>query len=180
MRDIVASVELEFRRYRQLAEGALRQLDDQQLAARAAHDGNSIATLAWHVAGNLRSRFTDFLESDGEKPWRDRDSEFTAHEKSRDELMTFWANGWSCLFDSLAQLDDSHLSRQVTIRSQPLGIHEALHRSLAHAAYHVGQIVMTARAHRGDDWQFMSIPPGQSAAYNQNPTLEKSPRVDED
>lgn len=173
MSSIVASVAAEFRRYKALAEGAFGQLTDEQLTAAAPGDGNSIATICWHVAGNLRSRFTDFLTTDGEKPWRHREEEFKIRNVTQAELLTQWEPGWSALLDTLDALTDADLARTVTIRQQPLLVSEALFRSLAHASYHVGQIVYASRALRGSSWRFLSIPPGQSDAYNAAPNLEK-------
>ena len=173
-REIIESVESEYRRYKSLAEGALHQLSDAQLAE--TESGNSVATLVWHVAGNFKSRFTDFLSSDGEKPDRDRDSEFLPRDVTRVVLLEYWEEGWAVLFSTLDDLGDNDLARSVSIRNRPLAVHAALHRSLAHVSYHVGQIVFLARSLRGADWQYMSIPPGQSSAYNENPTMEKGPK----
>jgi len=162
MRDLIASIEAEYRRYKTLGEGAINQLADSQLA-QVPGTGNSIVTIVWHLAGNLKSRFTDFLTADGEKPWRDRDSEFLAREVSRKELQAKWEDGWRVLFAALTHLSDLDLGRTVTIRGEPHTVAQALHRSLAHASYHVGQIVYEAKALRGVDWRYLSIPPGQSA-----------------
>ena len=175
MRSLIASVEGEYRRYKALGEGALNQLEDGQLAA-ASSVSNSIATIFWHISGNLKSRFTDFLTSDGEKPWRDRDSEFLARDVTRTELLAKWNDGWQVLFQALTDLNDADLDRTVTIRGQPLSVAQALHRSLAHTSYHVGQVVYVAKSLRGTDWRYLSIPPGQSAPYNKAPTLERTPR----
>jgi hypothetical protein len=128
-----------------------------------------------HISGNLESRFTDFLSSDGEKPWRDRDAEFAGMNYGRDEIDRLWESGWSVVERELALLSDGDLERRVTIRGQPFTVHEALSRSLAHTAYHVGQIVLLARMLKGSDWKWISIPRGESAQYNQNPTMEKKP-----
>ena len=162
MRDLIASIEAEYRRYKTLGEGAINQLADSQLA-QVAGTGNSIVTIVWHLAGNLKSRFTDFLTADGEKPWRDRDSEFLVREVSRKEIQAKWEDGWRVLFAALTDLSDVDLGRTVTIRGEPHTVAQALHRSLAHASYHVGQIVYEAKALRGADWRYLSIPPGQSA-----------------
>jgi len=175
MRRIVASIEAEYLRYRTLAEGAINQLSEAELAEAAPGGGNSIATLVWHVAGNLRSRFSDFLSSDGEKPWRRRESEFEARRVTHAELFEKWDGGWKVLLEALAALDDAQLDATVTIRGQAFAVHEALHRSLAHTAYHVGQIVLLARALRGGDWRFLTIPPGGTEAYNRNPASERTP-----
>lgn len=172
-RTITALIEAEYRRYRILGERAFNQLDADRLVAGSEH-AISIATIVWHVAGNLESRFTDFLTTDGEKPWRDRESEFEPREASPDEVAAKWDRGWGVLFDTLSQLTDDDLTSEVTIRRVPHRVDEALFRSLAHAAYHVGQIVYLAKSFRGEDWEYLSIPPGQSDAYNANPALEKS------
>ena len=165
MTEILGSIEKEFRRYKALAEGAMAQLDEADFGRGAGAD-NSIAILVWHIAGNLKSRFTDFLSSDGEKPWRARDEEFAARSVTRAAMLEKWEEGWSVLFATLRSLKGDDLNRTVTIRNEPLAVHEALERSLAHAAYHVGQIVYIAKSLRGDRWKYMSIPPGKSEEYN--------------
>jgi uncharacterized damage-inducible protein DinB len=176
MRQIVGSIEGEYRRYKTLGEGAIEQLTDEQLSQVSASAGNSIATLVWHISGNLASRFTDFLQSDGEKPWRDRDDEFLHRTVLRADLREKWEKGWTVLLRSLADLDDEQLHEPVKIRGVQLSVHEALHRSLAHTSYHVGQIVFLAKAFRGAEWRYLTIPPGGSAAYNENPFAEKPAR----
>jgi uncharacterized damage-inducible protein DinB len=163
---IVQSVRAEYSRYKALGEGAFAQLRDDQLAWTPAANANSIATIVWHVSGNLVSRFTDFLTTDGEKPDRNRDEEFAQRSVTRAELLEKWERGWRVLFASLDALTDADLERTVTIRSQAMLVHEALHRSLAHTSYHVGQILFIAKAVSGPAWRYLSIPPGQSAAYN--------------
>jgi len=175
MRPILESIEAEYRRYKQLAEGAFEQLSEEQLSRTACASGNSAATIAWHVSGNLESRFTEFLRSDGEKPGRDRDSEFLPRSVSRAELLEKWERGWSVLVTSLAGLDDSQLQSVVTIRGVPFTVIEALHRSLTHVSYHVGQIVFLAKELRGGQWRYLTIPPGGTVAYNKNPVSEKPP-----
>src|SRR5881397_4232681 len=138
MRDLIASIEAEYRRYKTLGEGAIDQLADSQLA-QVAGSGNSIVTIAWHVAGNLKSRFTDFLTSDGEKPWRDRDSEFLARAVSRKELQAKWEDGWQVLFAALTAVSDADLGRTVTIRGEPHTVAQALHRSLRSEERRVGK-----------------------------------------
>jgi len=173
MNTLVKSVEAEFRRYKALAEGALDQAPDDMLSAAGPSGGNSLAIICWHISGNLKSRFTEFLESDGEKPWREREEEFANRAVSRQELMTKWNEGWSVLFATLDSLTDASLSQPVKIRGQSLLVHEALHRSLAHISYHVGQIVYVAHAFKADEWRYLSIPPGGTAAYNANPSFDK-------
>lgn len=173
MTNIIESIRSEYLRYKGLGEGAISQIDEAALSAEGPHGGSSIATICWHIAGNLQSRFTDFLTADGEKPWRDRDEEFQPRVVSRVELLSKWDEGWAVLLDTLAHLSDEDLQRTVTIRGLPVPAHEALHRSLAHLSYHVGQIVYLAKASRGDEWTSLSIPPGGSKAYNQAPTRER-------
>ena len=134
------------------------------------------AMIVRHMSGNLVSRFTDFLISDGEKPWRNRDAEFEERAYARGEVERLWDEGWRALEEQLAALDDSKLADTVAIRGAKLTVHEALSRALAHAAYHVGQIVLLARIGSGGNWDWISIPKGQSGAYNANPTMEKQPR----
>jgi hypothetical protein len=176
MRVIVASIEAEYRRYKKLGDSAFTQAADDQLGSVIAAGANSIAAIVWHVSGNLASRFTDFLTSDGEKPWRDRESEFARRDVPRAELLEKWEQGWAILLGALADLTDADLEREVTIRGVGLSVIDALTRSLAHASYHVGQIVFLAKTLRGGDWQSLSIPPGMSAAYNQRPDREKPGR----
>jgi len=172
MTSMIQSIAGEYRRYKALAEAALAQLSDSEIWAPTPGGGNSIATICWHISGNLRSRFTDFLTSDGEKPWRNREEEFQARSVPKAELLAHWEQGWRPLLTTLGALDDADLSRTITIRGQALGVDEALHRSLAHTSYHVGQVVYAARAWRGATWRFLSIPPGQSAAFNASPDLQ--------
>ena len=174
MSGIVQSIQAEYRRYKALAEAALDQVPEPTLSQPGPAGGNSLATICWHVSGNLQSRFTDFLTSDGEKAWRQREEEFAARTVSRAELMAKWNQGWDALLATLTNLTDSDLSKSITIRGVALSVHEALHRSLAHTCYHAGQIVYVAHAIRGQDWRYLSIPPGQSDAYNANPTDESA------
>lgn len=170
---LVQSIEAEYRRYKALAEAALEQVPEASLSQPGPAGGNSLAVICWHLAGNLRSRFTDFLTSDGEKPWRQREEEFAARAVSCAELLARWNQGWEVLFSTLATLSDADLTAQVVIRGRGLAVHEALLRSLAHASYHVGQVVYLAHAMCGDRWRYLSIPPGGSAAYNADPAFEK-------
>src|SRR2546422_7717563 len=139
MRDLIASIEAEYRRYKTLAEGAINQLADSQLAE-VAGSGNSIVTIVWHLAGNLKSRFTDFLTSDGEKPWRDRDSEFLARAGSRKELQAKWEDGWRELFAALPRVSEADLPRAASIPGPPPPAVQALHPSPPAARYHVGHV----------------------------------------
>ena len=165
MRDLIESIRGEYERYKQLGEGAAAQVEEQELSRSGPNGGNSLAVVCWHIAGNLQSRFTDFLTSDGEKPWRNREEEFDDRTVSRAAFLAKWEQGWTALFAALATLTDENLRDTITIRGQALRVHEALHRSLAHTAYHVGQMVFIAKALRGDAWRSLSIPRGQSATY---------------
>ena len=166
---VTSSIAAEYRRYKALADAALAQLDEPELSQAGTNGGNSIAALVWHVSGNLRSRFTDFRTSDGEKPWRDRDDEFEPRTVTREELTARWESGWRELFGAVEALTDADLDATITIRGQALRIEEALLRSLAHTVYHVGQILYLAKAIRGETWKNLSIPPGGSKAYNAAP-----------
>ncbi|MBK8232636.1 MAG: DUF1572 family protein [Candidatus Eisenbacteria bacterium] len=172
-RPLLTAIEEEYRRYRALAEAAMRQLDDGDLARKPIPEGNSVAILVWHLSGNFKSRFTDFLTTDGEKPWRKRDEEFEDRAVTKAQLLEKWDEGWGVLLTTLAALSDEELGSTVTIRGQGLTVREALLRSLAHASYHVGQVVLVARALRGNAWTFLSIAPGGSAAYNTAPVLDR-------
>ena len=174
MNALIKSIEAEYLRYKVLAESALAQVPEDVLSQAGPAGGNSLGVICWHLSGNLKSRFTDFLTSDGEKPWRNREEEFVARSVSRAELMEKWTDGWRALLGALQELTDADLAATVWIRGQPLLVHEALHRSLAHASYHVGQIVYLAHALCGANWHYLSIPPGGSAAYNANPLYEKA------
>jgi uncharacterized damage-inducible protein DinB len=167
MPTIIDSIKTEFERYKKLAERSFAQVKDEELSQPGPGGGNSIAIICWHISSNLRSRFTDFLTTDGEKPWRARDEEFEPRTVTRAELLAKWEGGWRALQDALGSLGDEDLSRTVTIRSQPHTVHEALHRALGHISYHVGQIVYLAKAFRGAGWETLSIPLGASDAFNQ-------------
>ncbi|MGA9994030.1 MAG: DinB family protein [Pyrinomonadaceae bacterium] len=170
---IVESIKFEYQRYKSLAEGALAQIKDDDVHKVLGEDGNSIAVTMNHLSGNLKSRFTNFLTEDGEKPWRNRDEEFEEKLEDRAVLLKRWDESWSILFDEINSLKDSDLSKVVKIRGKDSTVSDALHRSLAHLAYHVGQIVLIARAHVGAEWQSLSIPRGKSQEYNLNPTNER-------
>jgi len=172
-RHVIASIEGEYRRYHSLGSKTIEQLSHEELVVRGSSESLSIATIVWHVAGNLQSRFTDFLTSDGEKPWRMRETEFENREVDRDDLVEKWEAGWRCLFEALEPLIDEDLTRSVTIRGVSLTVCEALHRSLAHASYHVGQMTYIGKMLKGEEWMYLSIPPGGSEAYNANPVMEK-------
>jgi len=164
----------EYARYRSIGEKAIGQVSDDALNKVLGPDNNSIAIIVRHIGGNLVSRFTDFLTGDGEKPWRDRDSEFQEARYDRSEVERIWSEGWAVLELELSKLTDEQLQQQVNIRGQAWTVHDALCRSLAHLSYHVGQIVLLARILNQGEWQWISIPKGQSREYNLHPTKEKT------
>jgi hypothetical protein len=165
----------EFAKYRATGEKAIAQVSEAGLNKIVAPGTNSIAMLVRHMSGNFVSRFTDFLTTDGEKPTRDRDDEFEEGHWSRAEIETTWQKGWTALETALEDLIEDDLQSTVTIRGLKLDVHDALCRSLAHQATHVGQIVLLARIVADEEWKWISIPKGQSKQYNLNPTLERGP-----
>jgi hypothetical protein len=149
------------------ADSAIEQLSDEQFFAVLDAESNSVAMLVKHMAGNMRSRWTDFLTTDGEKPDRNRDQEFIIPTgASRSEVLQMWEQGWKLLFDALSSLQPADLARQITIRSEPHSVLRAINRSLAHLALHGGQIVLLAKHWKGHEWKTLSIPRGQSDAVN--------------
>ena len=155
-----------FRYYKSLGERAVAQLRDDQLFCAVDEECNSVAIIVKHLAGNMRSRWTDFLTTDGEKPNRNRDTEFEDPPKDRQQLMQIWEEGWACLLGALESLDDSQLGQQVLIRGEPHSVMQAIKRQLCHYAYHVGQIVVLAKQGRKGDWVSLSVPRGKSADFN--------------
>jgi len=155
-----------FRNYKTLGERAIAQTPDANLHTLLDPDANSIAIIVKHIAGNLRSRFADFLTTDGEKPDRHRDSEFEASEgSSRDEILAWWEAGWGVALDTLETLQADDLARTVSIRGEPFLIPEALNRASTHIAYHVGQIVLLSKHFAGPRWMSLSIPKGRSSEH---------------
>ena len=165
-RVFVMSALASFQSQKRLAVRAIAQLADDQLRTPVAENTNSITVIMKHMAGNMLSRWTDFLATDGEKPWRHRDDEFVDDIASRDELMAVWERGWSCLIAALMALTVDDLAKTVTIRGEPHTVIQAVHRQLDHYAYHVGQIVLIARVLAKDKWTTLSVPPGGSEEYN--------------
>jgi uncharacterized damage-inducible protein DinB len=166
----VARDELE--KARKLAEKAVEQLSDEQLHAALDPESNSIAVIMRHMAGNMRSRWTDFLTTDGEKPDRHRDQEFEDRRPSREALLAEWNDGWRRVFEALAPLTDADLERTVLIRAEPHSVYKAISRQVAHYAGHAYQIVLIARHLKGRDWKTLSVPRGQSEEFNRR-MLEK-------
>jgi hypothetical protein len=170
-REIVACIEGEFVAVRALGDKALAQMNVQQLHTCLDRETNSAAIIVKHMAGNFRSRFTDFLTTDGEKPWRNRDQEFVddfpQDEAGRERILATWQAGWECVLGAISPLTDADLTRVVTIRGQPHTVVRALSRSLAHAGYHTGQLLWCARTVVGSEqWKVITIARGASANFN--------------
>ena len=156
-----------FRGYKRMADAALAQISDEEFFQLLDQESNSVAIIVKHVAGNLRSRWTDFLTSDGEKPDRDRDQEFIIKRgDSRHLLISYWERSWQTALTSVESLKPEDILHTVTIRGDPHTVLQAISRSVAHVAYHVGQIVLLAKHLRGEEWKTLSIPRGKSAEYN--------------
>ena len=154
------------RYYKKLGERAMEQVTDPQLFALLDDEANSIAIIVKHMAGNMRSRWTDFLTTDGEKPTRDRDGEFIDPPTTRAALLKEWEIGWACMFQALQPLTEADLSRTVTIRGEAHSVMQAINRQLAHYPHHVGQIVLLAKHFAGERWQSLSVPRNQSEEFN--------------
>ncbi|KAA0135412.1 DUF1572 domain-containing protein [Gimesia chilikensis] len=164
-----------FEAQKQMAERAVAQVSDEGLRTALDAHTNSIAVIMKHVAGNLISRWTDFLTTDGEKPDRNRDDEFVDSFSNRDELLVYWERGWGVLFESLNSLGPEDLKTTVYIRGDAHTVPLAIQRSLGHTCYHVGQIVQVARIQAGDDWNTLTIPRGQSEQFNKERWGEGKP-----
>ena len=154
------------RSYKKLGEQAMAQVPDAALTTVLDAESNSIAIIVKHLAGNMRSRWTDFLTTDGEKPDRDRDTEFEAPPQTRAEILALWEAGWKCVLEALTPLTDADLARTVRIRNEAHSVMQAIHRQIAHYAYHVGQIVYLAKHFASDQWTSLSVPRGKSAEFN--------------
>ena len=159
-----------FRQYKTLAERAIAQVTDEQLLTMLDDEMNSIAQTVKHMAGNMRSRWTDFLTTDGEKPDRQRDSEFVEPPPTREALLAVWEEGWKRVFAAVEPLTDKDLERVVTIRGEAHSVMQAIHRQIAHYAYHCGQIVLLAKHFNHAGWQSLSVPRGKSQEFTQRVT----------
>ena len=156
----------EFQKIKKLADKAIEQLSDQQLHVTIDPDANSVAVLMRHMAGNMRSRWVDFLTSDGEKPDRMRDREFEDPDQSRADLLAEWEQGWRCVFEALSPLTDADLARTVLIRGEAHSVYKAISRQVSHYAGHAYQILLLAKHRQGPNWKTLSIPRGQSEEFN--------------
>lgn len=155
-----------FRYYKRQAERAMEQVKDEQLFAAIDSESNSIAIIVKHMAGNMRSRWTDFLTSDGEKLNRNRDGEFVDAPRTRAALMEIWDRGWMCMFGALEPLTDADLGRKITIRGEAHSVMQAINRQLAHYPHHIGQIVLLAKHFAGERWHSLTVPRNGSAEFN--------------
>ena len=165
------------RGHKRLADGAIAQVSDEHFFAVPDPESNSIAIVVKHMVGNMRSRFTDFLTTDGEKPDRNRDQEFViAENASRAELLQTWERCWQLVFDTLNSLGSEDLTRTIPVRGEPHSVLQAINRQVAHYAYHVGQIVMLAKHWKGSDWKTLSVPKGQSEQLNAKKMAEQKQR----
>lgn len=165
--EYLKSVKKQFEYYKSVGEKTFNQLAESDLFWQYNEESNSIAIMVNHLWGNMKSRWTDFLTTDGEKDWRNRDLEFESVIKSRDELLVKWNEGWECLFDALSDINEQNFNTKVYIRNQEHSIIEAINRQLAHYAYHIGQIVYLGRMIRGSKWKSLTIPKGKSTEFNQ-------------
>jgi hypothetical protein len=166
MQDFLTCTKKQFEYYKLLGEKTFEQIPDDKLFWKYTEASNSIATIVKHIHGNMMSRWTDFLTSDGEKEWRKRDEEFENNFATRQDLMDCWNEGWACLFDALSQLSETDLDRVIYIRNMGHSVTEAIQRQLAHYPYHIGQIVFIGKMCVENEWKSLSIPKNGSSAYN--------------
>ena len=155
-----------FQYYKMLGDKSFEQLSDEQIFWQFNQESNSIAIIVKHVAGNMLSRWTNFLTEDGEKPWRNRDEEFLNTFQSKDEVLDYWEKGWKCLFEALSQINDQNLYSTIYIRNEGHSVIDAVFRQLAHYPYHIGQIVFIAKMMKNDDWKTLSIARNKSQDFN--------------
>lgn len=170
---MINSFRAEFSRYRSIGDRALAQASDDALNRVPMTDGNSLGMLVRHISGNLKSRFTDFLTTDGEKAWRNRDGEFEERPYSRSDVDEMWTGGFDILEETLRTLTDNDMQAIVVIRGEEWTVHGALARAVAHLSYHVGQMVLLARIEADEDWEWISIAKNKSGDYNANPDSER-------
>lgn len=173
MQSYLNSAKKLFTYYKKLAEDATEQITDEKLFFQPDEDSNSIAIIVQHLAGNMLSRWSDFLTTDGEKEWRNRDAEFELQIENKTDLLQFWNKGWQCLMDALNILEDNDLERIIYIRNEGHTVTEAVNRQLAHYAYHVGQIVYLAKMLSNNEWKSLSIPKNKSTDYNEHKFLKE-------
>lgn len=158
--------------YKELGDKTFAQLNEWDFHYQPNDESNSIATIIQHLSGNMLSRWTNFLTEDGEKEWRKRDEEFDVHQYTKEQLVTLWEKGWTCFLDTLSSLKKKDLKKTVTIRQEELTVIDAINRQLAHYPYHIGQIIFLAKIIKNKNWQNLSIPKGNSQAYNQSTDIK--------
>ena len=166
MKSFLESTVRQFNYYKSLGDKTFEQVPESKLFWQPNSESNSIAIIVKHMHGNMLSRWTDFMTSDGEKEWRKRDEEFEGDIKTRAELLEKWEAGWQCLFDAITPLTVDDLNKEIYIRNMGHSVIEAIHRQMSHYSYHVGQIVFLGKLIQQDEWQSLSIPKGESKAYN--------------
>jgi len=167
VKDYISDSITSFRAYKKMADKAIAQVNDDELFVTIDDESNSIAIVMKHMAGNMLSRWTDFLTTDGEKPTRNRDMEFVIESRDKDELIDYWERGWNALFTAVEPLQLDDFEKTVSIRGEEHTIVKAINRQLTHYAYHIGQIVFLAKHFRSSEWKSLSIPKNKSAAFNQ-------------
>ena len=165
-----------YRYYKSLGDKALDQIEEEKIHFRFEENSNNVATIVKHMAGNMLSRWTDFLTADGEKEWRNRETEFEDTFQSKAEMLAYWENGWNCLFEAIDPLTENDLEKVVYIRNEGHSVVEALNRQLAHYGYHVGQLVFVIKALKSDDWKTLSIPKGGSKNFNKEKFTKEKQR----
>ncbi len=166
MSSYLNSIKKQFGYYKLLGDKTFEQLNDQDIHWQLNEDSNSISIIVKHIVGNMLSRWTNFLTEDGEKKWRERDQEFEDTYQNKEALITDWEKGWQFLFDAIQTLTDQDLEHIIYIRNQGHTVTEAINRQLTHYAYHIGQIVLIGKMIKGENWKSLSVPKGQSSAYN--------------
>lgn len=177
MESYLESIKKQFEYYKNLGDKAFNQLSFDELKNEIAKDSNSVAIIVKHIAGNMLSRWANFLTEDGEKEWRQRDLEFHDTYESKDEIIAHWNKGWRCLFDALKPLTVSDLERIIYIRNQGHTVTEAINRQLSHYAYHIGQIVFLGKVLKGKHWESLSIPKGDSSKFNKEKFSKEKSRT---
>lgn len=175
--DYLENIKKQFKYYKMLGDKTFAQLEDDKLFWQYNADSNSIAVIVKHLRGNMLSRWTDFLTSDGEKGFRDRDAEFENDIKSREELLVKWNEGWTCLFNAMNSLSTNDLDKIIYIRNQGHTVSEAINRQLAHYSYHIGQIVLLGKMLTEKGWTSLSVPKGNSQAFNEDKFSKPKQRV---
>lgn len=170
--ECLTSVIKRLKYYKYLGEKTFEQLDEKDFYFLPSTESNNIAILVQHLAGNMLSRFSNFLTEDGEKEWRQRDDEFEIHNFSKQQILDIWEKGWSCVFQALESLQEKDLLKTINIRKEPLTVIDAINRQLAHYPYHIGQIIFIAKMIRDKSWKNLSVPKGQSFQYNAGSQLK--------